>query len=70
MTIPLQFVSLYGGQEVFVWSTRLLDLGTDFLVGNMVATCILTCIKVTNYNACVELCCQCPTTGVVETSWF
>ena len=36
MTIPLQFASLYGGQEVFVWSSCLLDLGTDFLVGNMV----------------------------------
>ena len=36
MTIPLQFASLYGGQVVFVWSDCLLDLGTDFLVGNMV----------------------------------
>ena len=36
MTIPLQFASLYDGQEVFVWSNGLLDLGTDFLVGNMV----------------------------------
>ena len=36
MTIPLQFVSLYDGQEVFVWSSYLLDLGTDFLVGDMV----------------------------------
>ena len=36
MTIPLQFASLYNGQEVFVWSDCLLDLGTDFLVGNMV----------------------------------
>ena len=26
----------YGGQEVFVWSDCLLDLGTDFLIGNMV----------------------------------
>ena len=32
MTIPLQFVSLYDRQEVFVWSNCLLDLGTDFLV--------------------------------------
>ena len=30
------FVSLYNGQEVFVWSNRLLDLGMDFLIGNMV----------------------------------
>ena len=36
MTVPLQFASLYDGQEVFVWSDSLLDLGTDFLVGNMV----------------------------------
>ena len=35
MTIPLQFASLYDRQEVFVWSNCLLDLGTDFLVGNM-----------------------------------
>ena len=36
MTISLQFASLYVGQEVFVWSDCLLDLGTDLLVGNMV----------------------------------
>ena len=36
MTIPLQCASLYDSQEVFVWSDCLLDLGTDFLVGNMV----------------------------------
>ena len=36
MSIPLQFASLNDGQEVFVWSDCLLDLGTDFLVGNMV----------------------------------
>ena len=36
MTIPLQFASLYDRQEVFVWSNCLLDLGMDFLVGNMV----------------------------------
>ena len=35
MSIPLQFASLFGGEEVFVWSGCLLDLGTDFLVGNM-----------------------------------
>ena len=34
--MPLQFVSLYDGQEVFVWSNCLLDLGTDFLIGNMI----------------------------------
>ena len=36
MTIPLQFASLYHGQEVFVWPDCLLDAGTDFVVGNMV----------------------------------
>ena len=30
MTIPLQIASLYGSQEVFVWSDCLLDLGTEF----------------------------------------
>ena len=34
--MPLQFAYHYGGQEVFVWSDCLLDLGTDFLVGNVV----------------------------------
>ena len=28
--------SIHEGQEVFAWSDRLLDLGTDFFVGNMV----------------------------------
>ena len=36
MLIPLQFASVYDGQEVFMWSDCLLDLGTDFLVGKMV----------------------------------
>ena len=36
MSILLQFASLYDGQEVFVWSNCLLDLGMDFLVGNKV----------------------------------
>ena len=40
MTIPLQFASLYDGQEVFVWSDCLLDLGTDFLV-------VLYCLRFT-----------------------
>ena len=35
MSIPLQFVSLYVGQ-IFLWSDCLVDLGTDFLVGDMV----------------------------------
>ena len=36
MTIPLQLASLYDREEIFMWSNCLLDLGTDFLVGNMV----------------------------------
>ena len=28
MSTPLQFMSLYDGQEVFMWSYCLLDLGT------------------------------------------
>ena len=36
MSISLQFGSLYDGQEAFVWSDYLLDLGTNVLVGNMV----------------------------------
>ena len=36
MTIPLQFASLYNVQEVFLWFDRLLDIGTDLLVSNMV----------------------------------
>ena len=35
MSIPLQFASLYDG-KVFVRSDYLLELGTDFLVGNTV----------------------------------
>ena len=35
MSIPLQIALLYDGQEVFMWSNCLLDLGS-FLVGNMV----------------------------------
>ena len=36
MSISLQFATFYDHQEVFVWSDCLLDLGTDFLVGNVV----------------------------------
>ena len=36
MAIPIQFASPYDGQEVFVWSDCLPDLGMDFLVGDMV----------------------------------
>ena len=43
MTIPLQFASLYDGQEVFVSSDCLLDHGTDFLVGNMLVVVVSLC---------------------------
>ena len=45
MTISLQFVSLYDRQEIFVWSNCLLDLGTDFLVGNngLCMRCVVFC---------------------------
>ena len=36
MTVPPQFAFLYDRQEIFMWSDCLLDLGTDFLVGNTV----------------------------------
>ena len=36
MTIPLHILSLYDRQEIFMWSNCVLDLGTDFLVDNMV----------------------------------
>ncbi|WP_294117250.1 hypothetical protein [Thiolapillus sp.] len=39
MSIPLQFASVYDRQEIFMWSSCLLDLGTDFFVGNMVFVC-------------------------------
>ena len=45
MTKPLQFVSLYDRQEIFVWSSCLLDLSTDLLVGNRVfcMSCVVSC---------------------------
>ena len=44
IVIPPQFAPLHDGQ-VFVWSDCLLDLGTDFLVGNKVfcMRCIVSC---------------------------
>ena len=39
MTILLQFAPLYNVQEILLWSDCLLDLGMDFLVGNMVFVC-------------------------------
>ena len=43
MSIPLQFAYLYD-RQVFMWSDCLLDLGTNFLVGNMVfVRCEVSC---------------------------
>ena len=38
ISIPLQFAYIppYDGQEVLMWPNCLLDLGMDFLVGNMI----------------------------------
>ena len=36
MSIPLQFTSLYGGQEVLVWPSCLLDLGTVLVVEEII----------------------------------
>ena len=36
MSTSVQFPSLYDGQEVFLWADYLLDVGKDFLIGNMV----------------------------------
>ena len=35
VSIPLQFASHYNSQEVFMQSNCLLNLGTDFLIGNL-----------------------------------
>ena len=40
MSTPLQFASLYHGQEVFTWSDCLLDPHLDLLFGNMVFVCV------------------------------
>ena len=64
MTIPLQFVSLYDGQETFVWSDCLLDLGMDFLVGNMVFVWDAQYLAVASHfrglYSPLELCCEGP----------
>ena len=60
MTIPLQFASLYDGQ-VFVWSDCLLDLGTDFFVGNMVFVRDLAVAPhFHGLYSSLELCCEGP----------
>ena len=62
MNIPLQFASLYDGQEVFVWSDRLLDLGMHFLVGNVVfvrdAWYLAVAPHFHGLYSSLELCCE------------
>ena len=62
MTIPLQFASLYDRQEVFEWSNCLLDLGTDFLSGNMVFVTDAWYLPVAPYfhglYSSLKLCCE------------
>ena len=64
MTIPLQFASLYNRQGVFVWSNCLLDLGTDFLAGNMVFVWDVWYLAVASHfhdlYSSLELCCDGP----------
>ena len=64
MTIPLQFVSLNDRQEVFVWSDCLLNLGMDFLVGNMVfvwdAQYLAVSPRFHSLHFSLELFCECP----------
>ena len=64
MTIPLQFASLYNGQEVFVWSDCLLGLGTNFLVGNIVFVWDELYLAVGQHfqdlYSFLELCCEGP----------
>ena len=64
MSIPLHFASLYDGQEVFMWSNCLLDLGTDFLVSNMVfvwdAWYLAVAPHFHGWYTSLELCCEGP----------
>ena len=64
MTIPLQFVSLYDGQDVFMWFDCLLDLGTDFLVCNTLFVSDALYLAETPYfhgiHFSLELCCEGP----------
>ena len=65
MTTALHFASLYDGQEVFVWSDCLLDLGTDFLVGNMVLQAEIRQGKISGSTPSKKKAVFCP----VQTLW-
>ena len=64
MILPLQIASLYDGQVVFVRSDCLLELGTDFLVGEMVfvgdAQYLAVAPHVHGLYFSLELCCEGP----------
>ena len=64
MTIPLQFASLYDRQEIFVLSNCLLDLGMNFLVGNVVFVWDVQYLAVAPHfhglYSSLELCCKGP----------
>ena len=73
MTLPLQFASFYNGQEVLVWSDCLLDLGTDFLVGNMVfvedALHFAVAPHFHGLYSSLELCCEGPRSETRRGLW-
>ena len=64
MTIPLQFASLYNHQEIFMWFNCLLDLCTDFLIGNMASVWDVYYLAVAPHlhgvYSSLELCCEGP----------
>ena len=61
---PVQFASLYDGQEVFVWSDCLLGLGADFLAGIMVfvwdAEYLAVATHILGLYSSSQLCCEGP----------
>ena len=64
MTTPLQFAPPSDGQEIFIWSDCLLDLGIDFLVGNIVHLLDALYLAVAPHfhglYSSLELCCESP----------
>ena len=69
-SISLQFASLYDDQEVFVWSDCLLNLGTDFLVGNVVwawdAKYLAIAAHFHGLYSSLQLCCEDPRSTSTE----
>ena len=62
--MPLQFAPLNDGQEVFLWSDCLLDLGADFLVGNTIfvwdGQYLVVVPRFHSLYSSFELCCEGP----------